>query len=211
MKTSLISTVLSLLLIALSSAQSPNLAYFTLSGGIVFTNSTYGIYPNYTLTVPRDSHPLPIRNSLVVYEIIPVDSSGHLVYNSYYNCDFLGGDGAVTHMGPTQDVDGPQVQVSVTCFGNATSSASGNATGTSVSATVLPSSSGPPYSTATVSSSSTAGGAAASASAGLATKSATAGMGSATVMPFTGDAMKSVSSAGGFFLACVLGLVAAAM
>ena len=32
-----------------------------------------------------------------------------------YNCTFVGAEGYVTHLGPVQDVDGPQAQVSVTC------------------------------------------------------------------------------------------------
>lgn len=108
-------------------------------------------------------------------------------------------------MGPEQDVV-PQAQVSVTCFGTGTSPASGNATSTTISATVFLSS-GPPYSTATGSSSSTVGGAAASASAGSGTRSATAGMGSGTVIPFTGDAVKAAGSAGLAFFAFVLGSI----
>lgn len=208
MKTLFISTVLSLLLISLSSAESSSLAYFTLTSGIVFINSTYWIYPNYTLAVPEDNKPLRITNPAIVYMITPVDSSGHPAYETNYNCNFLGAEGAVTHMGPEQDVV-PQLQVSVTCFGTGTSPASGNVTSTIVSATVLPSSSGPPYSTATGSSSSNAGGAAASASAGSGTRSATAGMGSSTVLPFTDDAVKAAGAAGGAFLAFVLGIVAA--
>jgi hypothetical protein len=207
MKTLFIFTVLSLLLISLSSAESSNLAYFTLTSGIVFINSTYGIYPNYTLAVPEYNKPLRITNPAIVYMITPVDSSRHPAYETNYNCNFLGAEGAVTHMGPEQDVV-PQAQVSVTCFGTGTSPASGNATSTTISATVFLSS-GPPYSTATGSSSSTVGGAAASASAGSGTRSATAGMGSGTVIPFTGDAVKAAGSAGLAFFAFVLGIMAA--
>ncbi len=69
----------------------------------------------------------------------------------------------------------------------------------------------PPYVTATESSLSNAGGAAASASAGSGPRSATAGMGNGTVVPFTGDAVKAAGSAGGAIFALVLGVVAAAV
>ncbi len=63
----------------------------------------------------------------------------------------------------------------------------------------------PPYVTATGSSSSNVGGAAASASVGSGTRSAAAGMGSGPVVPFTGDAVKAAGSAGGGYLRFCLG------
>ncbi len=213
MKAFWISVLPSLLLISLSSAQSSNLAYFTLTGDIVFINSTYGIYPNFTISVPKDSKPFKITNPAIVYEITAVDSSGQTLHEPNNNCDFLGTDGTVSHITSSQEgVDViPQAQVSVTCSGASTSPASGNATTTIISTTGFASSSGPLYPTATGFSSSTAGGAAASASGGSGTRSATAGMGSGTVIPFTGDAVKAAGSAGGAFFAFVLGVVAATM
>lgn len=209
MKAFSISTTLSPPLFSLSSAHSPGLAYFILTSGIVFLTPTSGIYPNYTLSVPQDSKPLRIINPALT----AIDSSAHPIHDPNHNCAFLGAEGAVTHMGPQRavDVDGPQAQVSVTCFDTGADSASGNATGTVTSATGVSSPLGLPYAMATGSSSWAGGAAAASASGGSGTRSVTAGMGGGTGMPFTGDAVMAAGYAGGAFFAFVLGVVAAAM
>lgn len=206
-------------------ARQSSLAYFALTGGIVFINSTFGIYPNYTISVPEDGSAVAISNPLVVYEISPVDSDGNFIFTEPYNCNFTGADGTVTHVGGGQDIV-PERQVSVTCFGpSSPSSTASPATSTTISATksitntaplTATSAAGnrsvPPYPTAARPSSKDGIATTSSVSAGSSgTISATAGTGSGAVTPFTGDAPKVAGSmSGGSFLAFV-GLIIAAL
>ena len=59
-------------------ARQSSLAYFALTGGIVFINSTFGIYPNYTISVPEDGSAVaickaaPSRFPLFEFSLLPM-------------------------------------------------------------------------------------------------------------------------------------------